>query len=127
MNSQTTSDSNGTKNNMTNTSTEDRVPHPDYTLSTATGSCYSYWYGAHCLVMNNTETMYYFFDEAPQPTIRAAQGRPGVTELVYDQFYLETIEFREYAPNRIVSLGAERAWLRDLARRRAWLAKELPW
>jgi hypothetical protein len=100
---------------------------PGYALSTATGSCYSYWYGAHCLVMNNTEMMYYFFDEAPQPTLRPAHERPGVTELVYDPFYLETIEFREYDPNRIVSLGAERAWVRDRARRRDWLARELPW
>ena len=100
---------------------------PRYTLGTATGSCYSYWYGAHCVVVNHTEFMYYFFDEAPPPIIRPAHGRPGVTELVYEPFYLETIQFREYTPDRIVSLGAERAWLRDLARRHARLAEQLPW
>jgi hypothetical protein len=121
MNSHTTSDRNQTNHNLTNTTT------PHYALSTATGSCYSYWYGAHCLVMNNTEMMYYFFDEAPRPTMRAAHGRPGVTELVYVPFYLETVEFREYDPSRIVSLGAERAWVRDRARRRARLAEQLPW
>ena len=121
MNSQTTSNPNDTNHNMTNR------PNPHYALGTATGSCYSYWYGAHCVVVNNTETMYYFFDQAPPPTIRPAHGRPGVTELLYEPFYLETIHFREYAPNRIVSLGAERAWLRDLARRRARLAEQLPW
>lgn len=120
MNSQTTSKPNDT-NRMTTTT------NPPYALGTATGSCYSLWYGAHCLVMNNTEMMYHFYDQAPPPTIRPAHGRPGVTELVYEPFYLETIEFREYTPDRIVSLGAERAWLRDLARRRAWLAKALPW
>lgn len=97
-----------------------------FALSTATGSCTGWYYGAYRVVNNGTSTLHYFYDEAfPEP--RWEQRPDRSRQLVFDPFVLERCVTEPYDPNEIVMISAERAWLRDLARRRAWLAKELPW
>jgi hypothetical protein len=94
-------------------------------LCTATGSCATWWYGSYRLVVDGVETLYTFYDEAfPAPTIKQVFTRNGmITQLVFDPLMLTHKESRAYDPDRIVLASAERAYLRDLRRKRKAMAK----
>jgi len=103
-----------------------RTEHKGYAVCTATGSNTGWYYGAYRVVNNGTSTLHYFYDEAfPEP--RWEQGLDGSQQLVFEPYGLERCVTEPYDPDEIVMISAERAWLRDLASRRARLARELPW
>jgi hypothetical protein len=99
---------------------------PGYALTTATGSRAGMWYGSYRLVNDDVETLYTFYDESfPAPAFRTIYTPDGdrTDALVYDPLMLTHKESREYDPDRVVLVSAERAWLRDLRRKRKAMAK----
>jgi hypothetical protein len=90
-------------------------------LSTATGSHAQGWYEAYRVVNSGTSTDFYFTDDPhPAPLWKdVPDSFPVQRKLVFDPWTLVSREIALYDPDGIVSLGAQRAWLRSKARRRA--------